>query len=67
MCVYRRGRSQTTEWVRDGVAAYDVSDYGDEAFGVGDCGFAGHETERYDDDGGGVGGSECEKREPGSG
>ena len=24
-----------------GVAAYDVSDYGDEAFGGGDCGFAG--------------------------
>ena len=39
------------------VAAYDVSDYGDEAFGVGDCWVAGHETEGYDDDGGGVGGS----------
>ena len=25
----------------DGVAAYDDGDYGDEAFGVGDCGFAG--------------------------
>ena len=49
-----------------GVAAYDVGDYGDEAFGVGDCGFAVLETEGYDDDGGGVGGSECEKREPGS-
>ena len=50
-----------------GVAAYDVSDYGDEAFGVEDCVFVGHETEGYDDDGGGVGGGECEKREPGSG
>ena len=49
-----------------GVAAYVVSDYGDEAFGGGDYGFAGNETEGYDDDGGGLGGSECEKREPGS-
>ena len=88
VCVYRRGRSQTTEGVRDvgglqcncaggrgawncagagyGVAAYDVSDYGDEAFCVGDCGFAGLETEGYDDDGGGVGWSVREELEPGS-
>ena len=89
VCVYRRGRSQTTEGVRDvgerqcncaggcsagdctgagyRVAAYDVSDYGDEAFGVGDCVFAGLETDGYDDDGGSVGGSDGEKWEPGSG
>ena len=40
-----------------GVAAYHIGDYRDEAFGVGDCGVAGHETDGYDDDGGGVGGS----------
>ena len=28
-----------------GVAAYYDGDYGDEAFGVGDCGVVGHETE----------------------
>ena len=49
-----------------GVAAYVVSDYGDKAFWVGDCGFAGLETEGYDDDGGGVGGSDMEKLDPGS-
>ena len=51
----------------DGVTAHVISDDGDEALGVGDCGFAGVATEGYDDDGGGVGGGECEKREPGSG
>ena len=50
-----------------GVAAYVVSDYGDETFGVGDCGFAGLETEGYDEDGGSVGGSDGEKWEPGRG
>ena len=45
-----------------GVAAYDVSDYGDETFGVGDCGVARDEDAGYDDYGGGVGRSECEKR-----
>ena len=49
-----------------GVAAYVVSDDSDEAFGVGDCGFAGLETEGYDDDGGGVGGCDGEKWELGS-
>ena len=49
-----------------GVAAYVVSDDSDEAFGVGDCGIAGLETEGYDDDGGGVGGCDWEKWEPGS-
>ena len=63
MCVYREVRSQTTEWVRDGVAAYDVSDYGDEAFGVGDCGVARVEDEGYNDYGRGVGRGECEKWE----
>ena len=32
-----------------GVAAYHVSDYGDEAFGGGDYGIAGVEDERYYD------------------
>ena len=49
-----------------GVAAYYDSDYGDETFGVGDCGVAGDEDEGYDDDGGGVVISGCEARESGS-
>ena len=50
-----------------GVAAYVVSDYGDEAFGGADYGFAGNETDGYDDDGRSVGGSGCTKWEPSSG
>ena len=50
-----------------GVAAYDVSDDGDEALGVGDCGFEGDEAERCYVYGGGVGGSGGAKWEPGSG
>ena len=50
-----------------GVAAYDVSDDGDDAFGVGDCGVAGDEDAGYDDDGRSVGVSECTKWEPRSG
>ena len=49
-----------------GVAAYVFSDYGNGAFGVGDCGFAGIATEGYDDDDGGIGGCDGEKWEPGS-
>ena len=48
-----------------GVAAYVVSDNGDEAFGGGDCGFAGHETEIHDDDGGSVAGASVRSRSPG--
>ena len=44
-----------------------MSDDGDEALGDRDCGFAGVATEGYDDDGGGVGGCDVEKWEPGSG
>ena len=47
-----------------GVGVRDPSDY--LYLSREDYGFAGNETEGYDDDGGGVGGSECEKREPGS-
>ena len=50
-----------------GVAAYVVSDDGDEALGGGDRGFAGYETAGYDDDGRSVGGSGCTKWEPRSG
>ena len=45
-----------------GVAAYVVSDDGDETFGGGDYGVAGDEDAGYDDYGGGVGRGECEKR-----
>ena len=53
--------------VGDGVAAYDISDDGDETLGVGDCGVEGDEAEGRYDGGGGAGRSGCAKWEPRSG